>query len=509
MSVRSVLLLLSFGLPVTLAAQQPLIQENFNDKTLVESGWFATPSVVRDSTNAKSGPFSIKFSGEQAILMANFQVRDPGLLEFWYRAPEGSASLTVDIEVSRDAALWQRISTGELDEQESGAGYRARIVSIDRIGSYYLRWRVSTGNGETFFIDDVKLEKITEQARERRQREQVSAQVRKELIELSNHEQTLVTFRSIGESYREEVNTILTLIRQTSGVLTISSSIQAVSIRNQMANPVKYDKFHEIVASLNNVLPETKKMRLTDLVKPFGNIVTRATNFVTGGMLGNLVENFKTLLADGFSPNNIHSVLLNKKARETAKKIGPELYKQSSEFFVSIEGDFARVDSLDQQIRLVQAEAAALKAEIEKFLKDYIQFVEIDANDGFIRDLKRGESAKLTELNEDIKQFFTRKVGSEKSFKTLSPLLVQTLIDAASNQKQIESYVSNYFDLASNMLTYYRNFAKSLDEGNNPFLIQDAASAQQWNAQRETALESIATAEREFRESFVDIVIGK
>lgn len=500
--------------------------ETTDPSTGFPANWVGSGFVIDASLSRQPGTHAARLAGANATLETF--TRDIGSLEFYIRAPQPTDDYTVVVESSTNGDNWtpqmsveQKLTAtnpinNPLDK------FDAQIKQLDTVGGFRIRWRISRYVSGTLILDDIKLEPITIQARERINRERQEASVRdivdkqaNGVVATANYTQARLAFDDIKDVYQKQLLVLANISDKNRSVAILANTARATAIRNQMANPMNYQAFQEIAANLDRVLPRTKKSRLSDILSGVTRVAGMATTLFTGLNLTGVVsfvDNFKNLLADGYSKQNLDAqksegVINNVEHRELVRD-GDQKYENAKSFLDIIISENQRVLILNEELSRSSREANALQRDLEITIGEYLRYVGADPSQTNIDKVISKNSVAIADFNNKTAMFSMTKLGQSPSVGASTFALTSEqrvfLREMESKFRRIDGLKLRYDAIAAGMLKFYQDFQQDLNRS-NPFTTVGSSTATQWNQQKEEALAIIKPVPVSFKKTYIDV----
>lgn len=460
----------------------------------IPEGWTKSAKVIIvDDIVRFPGRYSCRLMNFDDSLTTNL-LTDISVINFWVRTVQPNDNFTLSIETSSDGNTWGPHTTIEYNGGSLSAGldqptlFSSRVITINISGDIYIRWRISRYAKGEFYLDDIKFEKLNDEQKKLLEKEETTRKKREEMTLIiedvfmkTNFNTAKTQFNDVGVIYLEKIKVLAILNDKIVNLNLLASTAVVLNERNQMANPISYDFFKVYADNLEKILPPVKKNRLKDILGGIGKVFGKIVQFTSSFSLQGLINDFKNLFADGYSPENLEKTKL--KSEEKTKKIneGPQQYDKIKNILDAFLEESERVGKINDALIKLEQKTVVLRQEMDTILHDQLAFMGINPTyDQFTKIYQRDETT-INKLIDEVNSFITNKLGSNQNFKGLTSDHRRFFRDIETCFQQVDELKSKYSTLTNEILGWYKDSQQDLNRTDNPlFKIFNEEDKKKW-----------------------------
>ena len=516
-----------------LLAASTLAQTVHTDfETGVPAEWVQTDTSIVD--RMPSGK-ALQITGSIATLTSP-AVADAGRLTFWLRSPQPGDSYTLVIERAKaaDAPASEWVPVDSIPQVGPAAGaqderYASRISHFEERGTSYFRWRLRDYVRGAAVIDDITIERMSPEAFDNAKRREEDEKIRKAFVtfnKAATYDQAVSAFAASATQYKNQLDVLLQLREHTASIAALLQTASAVGKRADMANPLKYELFNQIKNDLSKVLPPLKQERLKDIessitetfssserftrlksaISGIANVALSVGTAITGINLRGVLDDFKSMLVDGYSPDNLQTIFQGRGRGERilqAAQKGLTDYQNARAFVNAILEDNERVTRLNAELTSTRMAAEALSASLNTNIRDYLGHV--GATDEEKNKFIANPTPELVQaLESRADQTIASAAGPKETWRAevSAETASQKLRDLESAYRRVDDLEDQYRRLVSATLEYYADFIADLEQ---PAPFKDDPSRNRWTEGQKEARGLITDARANFRKAHENI----
>lgn len=487
------------------------LNEGFETSHLPEH-WHASGAVTIDSNiGHEPSTKSVQLS-RVGTYVESPAVSNVGTINFFLRAPSTSDAATIVLEVSADEGqTWKTLLSEDLStsQLQGSSRFFERTADVNIADAVRFRWRLSSYSSGFAQIDDVRTTPLSVEQRLRIANENQLRVIDEKFKQAqanfiaTNYESAKSQFSASQTSFTEQFNKLARAYRRSTQIDIIVTTAKVAATRSAMANPLSYKTFKQVCSDLEQILPDVKKSRLAEIVESFTGLLSGVGRVVMSFAPGfhSIVEGFKGLITDGYSPSNLDSkfpsLLGHSDNYKKYVKDGPAVYANLKGFLASIVADAEQVGRLNAELSNASTLSVGFQADLRDALERQLAACKI-TNINW-NELGNDAETERNRIRSEIARCVESSLGTRDSFKSLtadqSSMLQRLNSDYSSSSEE------KYRTLYAAVNNFYTNLITNL-KGQNPFEGVDSDAAAHWKKQRDLILPDAIAAADKFKSTY-------
>jgi hypothetical protein len=500
------LIMLGLFSPLAQAEPQTVFESTFEGE-LKNQPWTLLYGASLESAEGRNNSGAVKCAQGGSTLISKQPINEQGVLELWVKPASTDTAYEIKLFTrakDSDESAWAQV--GIIQSEKNEPEFSAKRVSIDEAGSHYLKLEINVPNG-SIALDDISIDKVALAIALRKSQLETQKALQEQFSKDENAKVLAESIVKLGESYVSQIELQRRYLESSAGITATLQLALATSQRNQMANPLAYQTFGNIVKDVKSLSSPLQSQRLESLLKPYGDIATATLNIVSGGTYPVFAETFKTLVATSFEKSNYGNLDIPKDIKKYAEKNGPQIYAKTETFLNEIKGDLGAISSLDRELNGIQREVDAFRKDLEKNLRDYLAAGGMEKNnDSFNRIMSKDSKQREAAVKVVTDYFSTQATQFQNGGKNNAQLL-QFLLNTTSRIEKVQEYDERFNQITSSVLTFYSKFEKSVEPERNPFSTDEDKKT--WENSAKAARDHVKKSRAAFESAYINYVAGQ
>lgn len=460
-----------------------------------------------EEKDGRGGSNYIKCAQGGSTLVLKQPVNEMGVMELWVKplSPDTRYEITFYTrQKDLDETHW--VQVGMVESDKNDPDYVAKRISLDEASSSYLKIEVNVRSG-SIALDDISIDKIALAVALRKSQLETQKNLQAQFSKDENYKALSDSVLQLGESYVSQIDLQRRYLESSASITATLQLALATSQRNQMANPLAYQTFGNIVKDVQKIATPIQSQRLESLLKPYGDITSATLNVVSGGVYPIFAETFKSIVAASFDKGSYSNANLSRDLRKYAEKNGPDVYAQAEGFLKEVHGDLQTINALDKELANIQKTVDAFRADLEKNLKDYLVGGGMERNNDSVNRIMSKDPATRAAATKVVSDYFAAQANAYQTGTKGNAQLLQFLLTTSNRIEKVQEYDERFNLITSSVLTFYSKLEGSIAADKNPFSKdQDKAT---WEKSAAAAREHVKKSRAAFETAYIRYVTGQ
>ncbi|MBT1445658.1 hypothetical protein KJI95_14180 [Shewanella sp. JM162201] len=434
--------------------------------------WSFVYGCDRKDATPRTGEAALRCGPGTSVMISGQPVSEAGVLELWIRPESPQTRYRISLYSSdggRLDSIWNPVA---VIEQEGGDGsFQARRIAIDEAASRYLRLDVDTQNGSVS-IDDVSISKIQLNAALQKNEQKILSGILEKIKEDQDYQLQSDSIDTLSNGFANQLDTQRQYLEYANGIYSTITFVLATSERNKMANPLVYNTFKSILSDTKRVASPLQQVRLSSMVKPFGDLVGATLNVVSAGTYTAFAEPFKSFLAATFDNSNIENGDLSRNDKKFARENGLAIYQKAEKFMAELERELARTTALDNELQVILKSTDSFRNDLELFMAETLKYGGLGQNQEIYAALMSKDEAARRNVISRVRDNIKRRADSLVEARRQTDL-VQYMLRTSSYLENTQGYKERFNQITAQVLTFFDRFERSVSPEMNPFSEAD------------------------------------
>ena len=509
----------SFILFLSLCCYQfTFAQESFENN--LPAGWAVGAGAEVSTDQSRSGGVAIRLGAPNAFLQSD-GYQNVSRIEFWASPPDLNDNLTLLVEASTDLINWElkaRINyLFEPGDQDVSPTYSSHPIALEELGRVYVRWRIGEYIGGDIYLDDVHFVSLdaSQIAARRKEIEDIEERehIKRVVEEAKNiiaYEDAREAFLDASKQYQERLSVLANVYLESRKVQTIPGTWKGSTSRSDMANPLAYSEFNNLIEGVKPLMTGLKETRFNDVLEDAGNpsmggfkFLGRAALYTFGGFVLDMV-------AEALDDDNLDKLFPNRRRRgrgpeyERLIATREETYNRLKVMLDVLSAENAVVSNLYEQAESVDQKFDDLKNDVAAFAGLYLEQGGGEYDATTVNNILIKEEETMHRQRINIEQYLLNVVSNEETFSgQLTTEQRRILENVNNNIAKVDEFVFRYRQNLNDTNGFISAVLETLKD--NPFegLGETGASKEEWNRNRDKTRQNMEAVKNTIEEVYL------